>query len=90
MIFLLFYLRVSTFMNEEDKPKLNETEPNKENASTNDNSMIFGVSIRGWIAMGVVATICLMSGLKIDIKEPLYTLAGLIVGFYFGQNPKKS
>jgi hypothetical protein len=40
--------------------------------------------------MGVVATICLMSGLKIDIKEPLYTLAGLIVGFYFGQNPKKS
>jgi hypothetical protein len=90
MIFLLFYLRVSTFMNEEDKSKLNEVEPNKEIPPTNDNSSLFGVTIRGWIAMGVVATICLMSGLKIDIKEPLYTLAGLIVGFYFGQNPKKS
>ena len=75
-------------MNEEDK--LNEVEPNKENPPASDNSSIFGVSIRGWIAMVVVATICLMSGLKIDIKEPLYTLAGLIVGFYFGQNPKKS
>jgi hypothetical protein len=77
-------------MNEQDKPKLNDPEPNKENPQTNDNSSILGVSIRGWIAMVVVATICLMSGLKIDIKEPLYTLAGLIVGFYFGQNPKKS
>jgi len=77
-------------MNEQDKPKLNEPEPNKEIPPINDNSSLFGVTIRGWIAMGVVATICLMSGLKIDIKEPLYTLAGLIVGFYFGQNPKKS
>lgn len=54
-----------------------------------DTSTILGVSIRGWIAIVVVLTVCLMSGLRIDIKEPLYTLAGLIVGFYFGQNPKK-
>jgi hypothetical protein len=55
----------------------------------NDSSTIFGVSIRGWIAIVVIFTVCLMSGLKIAITEPLYTLAGLIIGFYFGQNPKK-
>jgi len=70
-----------------------ENEPKKEEQkvdnSQNDNSMILGISLRGWIAMIVILTICLMSGLQIDIKEPLYTLAGLIIGFYFGQNPKK-
>ncbi len=56
----------------------------------NDSSTILGVSIRGWIAIAVVLTVCIMSGLKVDIKEPMYTLAGTVVGFYFGQNPKKS
>jgi hypothetical protein len=70
--------------NEPEKPNLNDNEAN------NDHSTILGVSLRGWIALIVVLTICLMSGLKIDIKEPLYTLGGLIVGFYFGQNPKKT
>ena len=57
--------------------------------SKSDNSTLCGVTIRGWIAIIVVLTVCGMSIGKIDIKEPLYTLAGLIVGFYFGQNPKK-
>ena len=55
-----------------------------------DHSTIFGVSLRGWIALIVILTVCAMSILKTDIKEPLYTLAGLIIGFYFGQNPKKN
>lgn len=54
-----------------------------------DHSRIFGVSLRGWIALGVVLTVCAMSVLMIEVKEPLYTLAGLIVGFYFGQNKPK-
>lgn len=63
--------------------------PNKEKP-LKDQSTIYGVSIRGWIAIVVVFTVCLMSGMKIKIEEPLYTLAGLIIGFYFGQNPKKN
>lgn len=55
-----------------------------------DHSTAFGISIRGWIAIAVILTVCGMSIGQIDIKEPLYTLAGLIVGFYYGQNPKKA
>lgn len=61
-----------------------------ENGQNGDSSTIWGVSLRGWIALIVVLTVCIMSGLTIEIKEPLYTLAGLIVGFYFGQNQKKN
>lgn len=61
-----------------------------ENNQNTDTSTIWGVSLRGWIALIVVLTVCVMSGLAIEIKEPLYTLAGLIVGFYFGQNQKKN
>lgn len=73
-----------------DEKPIETTSLAEENYKINDHSTLAGVSIRGWIAMGVVLTICVMSGLKIEVKEPLYTLAGLIVGFYFGQNPKKN
>jgi hypothetical protein len=56
---------------------------------TEDNSKIGGVTLRGWIAVLVILTICSMSIMNIDIKEPLYTLGGLIVGFYYGQHQKK-
>ena len=57
--------------------------------SENTDSKIGNVSLRGWISVIVISTVCLMSGLQIEVKEPLYTLAGLVVGFYFGQNQKK-
>lgn len=70
--------------------EITNKKPELENSSKSDYSTIFGVSIRGWIAIIVILTVCCMSIGKIDIKEPLYTLAGLIIGFYFGQNPKKA
>lgn len=51
-------------------------------------SKIFNVSLRGLIALLVILTVCIMSLLVIEVKEPLYTLAGLVIGFYFGQNQK--
>jgi hypothetical protein len=59
-------------------------------SSENVDSKIANVSLRGWISVIVILTVCLMSGLQIEVKEPLYTLAGLIVGFYFGSNNKKN
>jgi hypothetical protein len=71
-------------MNEEtqiiEKPK-----PDRENR----NSAIMGVSLRGWIALMITATVCVMSLIQRDIKEPLYTLAGLVIGFYFAQSQQK-
>ena len=49
----------------------------------------FRISLRGLIALVVTTTVCAMSLTMIEVKEPLYTLAGLIVGFYFGQDKKQ-
>jgi len=48
-------------------------------------SKVFGVSTRGWIAVIIVTTVCILSGFRIEIKEPLYGMALLSIGWYFGQ-----
>jgi len=55
-----------------------------------EESRIQGVSIRGWIAVILVLTVCGMSVLQIDVKEPMYTLVVMAVSFYLGsrQNSK--
>lgn len=52
-------------------------------------SKIFNVSMRGWIALIVILTVCAMSVMGIEIREPLYTLAGMVVGFYFAQQKQR-
>lgn len=54
----------------------------------NTESKIFGISLRGAICLIVVLTVCAMSGLGIKIEEPLYTMVGSMIGFYFGQKEK--
>lgn len=61
---------------------MNEPETPKED------SRLFGVSIRGWLAVVLTVTICGMSAFTLEVKEPLYTLGGLAIGFYFGQKSK--
>lgn len=51
-------------------------------------SKMFGVSLRGLITLIVVLTVCGMSIGGLTVIEPLYTLAGLCVGYYFGQAKK--
>lgn len=65
------------------------TKPNTQpidNSTKTTNSQLLSVSVRGWITLLVVFTVCLMSVMKIEIKEPLYTMTGMIIAFYFGQN----
>lgn len=51
-------------------------------------SHILNMSVRSIIALIVILTVCYMSIAASEVKEPLYTLAGLIVGFFFGQQTK--
>ena len=53
-----------------------------------DSSKLFGVSIRGWIVILMVITMCGMSIYGINIVEPLYSSILLGLGFYFGQSRK--
>lgn len=57
-----------------------------DNKTQTPNSQLMSVSIRGWITLIVVFTVCLMSVMKVVVVEPLYTMTGMIIAFYFGQN----
>jgi hypothetical protein len=51
-------------------------------------SHMFGVSIRGWLAVLAITTVCVCNVMKIEVMEPLYTLSVAIIAFYYGQNVK--
>ena len=70
-------------MSNEDQSEAPATNP-----STSEESTLFNVSIRAWTLLLLVLTVCIMSVTGIEVKEPLYTLVGLAVGFYFGQKTK--
>jgi hypothetical protein len=52
-------------------------------------SHLFGFSVRSMIAFMIGGTVCAMSLMGKDVKEPLYTLAGMVVGFYMGAHKPK-
>lgn len=68
---------------------MSEETPSQEPKPEGNGSSIMGVSLRGWLAFLLVLTVCGMSVSQIVVEEPLYSLATLAVGFYFGQNVKK-
>lgn len=45
----------------------------------------FGISMRGWLALIIVLTVCGMSAAGVLVVEPLYSMSMLALGFYFGQ-----
>lgn len=51
-------------------------------------STLFGVSIRAWLAVMLIGTVCGLVSVGKEIKEPLYSMATLALGFYFGQKGK--
>jgi len=48
-------------------------------------SSIFGVSGRGWLALLMILTMCVMSIIGREIADPLRSAVLLTIGFYFGQ-----
>jgi len=46
------------------------------------------MSLRGFIALLIVFTVCVMSSLGNKIEEPLYTLVGMVIGYYYAQDKK--
>lgn len=59
-----------------------------EQPNNNRESSVFGVSLRGIIAMIIVITACAMAVIGREITEPLYTVFVSAVAFYFGQKTK--
>ena len=72
----------------------------KPNEEPNGHSKVFNVSIRGWIALILTITVCLVGlqgfvfalaqiGMEpVKVEEPLYSAFLIALGFYFGQNKK--
>ncbi len=78
-------------MNPEENPtevKVKQTiRPFTEKAA--NESYLFHVSIRAWLAMLFSVTVCYMGLKALEVKEPLYSLAVASVGFYFGGQANK-
>lgn len=52
-------------------------------------SSALGVSVRGWVTLMIVATVCGMSALALAVDEPLRGGFIFCIGFYFGQKAMK-
>jgi len=52
-------------------------------------SSIFHVSVRAWLALLLCGTVCYMSIAGAEVKEPLYTLVGAAIFYYFGSQQKR-
>ena len=61
-----------------------ETQRFSKNPDAGD-SRPFGISMRGWLAVLLVVTICGMSAFGMPVLEPLYSMGFMALGFYFGQ-----
>jgi hypothetical protein len=48
-------------------------------------SNIFGMSVRSVLILILTVTVCYMSLVALEVKEPLYSAFMLGLGFYFGQ-----
>ena len=72
-------------MSEQPQPPINHR---REFSSSN----IAGVSVRAWLSILLTVTVCAMSLMNLEVKEPLYTLVGMAVAYYLGssQGSKKS
>lgn len=62
------------------KPVVDDNNINK------SESGILSISIRGWLALIVIFTVCFMSATGVEVKEPLYTMCGMMIAFYYAQN----
>lgn len=69
--------------------EIQNKEPEKPVIS-NDSSQIGGISLRGLLAIFVVLTVCVMSVMHTLVVEPLYTLATVVVSFFFGHSVGQS
>ncbi len=74
-------------MTEDPKVEVQEIATASESEGTT--SVAFGISIRAWLSLFLVWTICAMSVLRIEVTEPLYSMGLLALGFYFGQKGPK-
>ena len=55
-------------------------------SDSGQHSSLLHISVRGWLALGVIGTVCVMSWYGVKVEEPLYSLVLLIAGVYFGQS----
>lgn len=61
----------------------------KGNKPLNTESTVFGVSVRGWIALLLLGTMCGMAIMGKPVTEPLYSACIAALGLYFGHTKPK-
>lgn len=51
----------------------------------NDESKIFGISVRAFILIVLTMCVCGMAVRALEVKEPLYSAFLIALGFFYGQ-----
>lgn len=76
----------TTIISKESVESKTVVDPSKPKTSE---SHLFNISLRGLITLSVVWVAAYMSLAQIKIEEPFYSLLGMVVAYYFGQNSKQ-
>ncbi len=74
-------------MNEETEI-VKRTEVSTSTETVKPESHFYHISIRAWITLVLILAVVWMSVTGLKIEEPLYTLVGMVVAYYFGQREK--
>ena len=74
-------------MEDETKPPFDTTVVKKDRENIHgQNSQVYAISVRAWLAILITITICGLAVLGIKVEEPLYTLSVMVLSFYFGKS----
>lgn len=52
-------------------------------------SHLFNISIRAWLSLIIVGTMCAVWIMGRDLNQDLFTLGAMVIGFYFGQHTRE-
>lgn len=72
-------------MSDETKPEPTMSPVALVTEAENPPSSVFHISIRGWAAIMLVGTICWMSVMQMEIREPLNNMGMVAIGFLFAR-----
>lgn len=77
------------------------TKPTREEPAGSGSSHFLQISIRAWLAVLLISTVCAHSAATIalaiimknpdllKVTEPLYTMSGMALAYYFGQQKQQ-
>lgn len=72
-----------------DEPQASAPAPREGKPKTTE-SALWGISIRGWIAIMIVGCVCVKEIADMTVSDQMMSLASMAVAFYLGQKTSET